>query len=86
MCIFRELRKGERVYCAATAVFVASPSAFVGGAGNPDSVAAKADGEIVIVFVTLCVLYTPVNRSASSNMLFLKEIMTNCADVHRSLM
>jgi hypothetical protein len=56
VCIFRELRKGERVYCAATAVFVASPSAFEGGAGNPDSVAAKADGEIVIVFVTLCVL------------------------------
>ena len=76
----------EGTYCAATAVFVASPSAFAGGAGNPDSVAAKADGEIVIVFVTLCVLYTPVNRSASSNMLFRRLMMTNCADVHRSLM
>ena len=38
------------------------------------------------VLVVLFVLYTPTSRSASSNMLFRSEMITNCAFFVRSLM
>ena len=43
-------------------------------------------GLIAILFVQLFVLYMPTSLSASSNMLFLKLIITNCAFLVRSAM